>query len=150
MWRSRYSEIFIGTYIPTYKGNSLRKSLHNHHCYFEFTLEVRFCHVISCICIAISESGNMISQVSKPKALMRWFSQLISISLGGFDVNCTDNISTLQNSTTHIKRIVIANLRRRGVLQCSRASRPRFPVSDIPAAVARCVLHLWSVIGSRN
>ena len=33
MWRSRYSEIFISTFIPTYKGNSLRKSLHNHLCY---------------------------------------------------------------------------------------------------------------------
>ena len=26
---------------------------------------------------------------------------------------------------------------RRGVLQCSRAPRPQFPVSDIPAAVVR-------------
>ena len=97
MWRSRYWEIFISTYIPTYKGNSLRKSLHNHHCYFGFSFEVKFCHVISFICIPISEIGNANSQVSKPNALMRWFSQLISVSLGGFDANCTDNISTLQN-----------------------------------------------------
>ena len=97
MWRSRYSEIFISTYIPTYKGNSLWKSLYNHRCYFGFTFEVRFCHVISLICIAISEIGNANSQVSKPNVLMRWFSQLISVSLGGFDANCTDNISTLQN-----------------------------------------------------
>ena len=97
MWRSRYSEIFISTYIPTYKGNSLWKSLHNHRCYFGFTFEVRFCHVISLICIAISEMGNANSQVSKPNALKRWFSQLISDSLGGFDANCTDNISMLQN-----------------------------------------------------
>ena len=48
------------SYIPTYKGNSLRKSLHNHRCYFGFTFEVRFCHVISFICIAISEIGNRI------------------------------------------------------------------------------------------
>ena len=92
------SEMSISTYIPTYKGNSLRKSLHNHCCYFGFTFEVRFCHVISCICI-----GNANSQVSKSKALMCWFSQLISTSLGGFDVNCTDNISTLQNSIIYIK-----------------------------------------------
>ena len=97
MWRSRYSEIFISTYIPTYKGNSLRKSLHHHRCYFGFTFEVRSCHVISLICIAISEIGNANSQVSKPNALMRWFSQLLCVSLGGFDANCTHNISTLQN-----------------------------------------------------
>ena len=132
MWISWYSEIFISTYIPAYKGNSLRKSLHNHRCYFGFTFEVRFCHVISLICIAISEIGIANSQVSKPNALMCWFSQLICVSLGGFDTNRTHNISTLQN----LKKIVTANLMRRGVLQCSRASRPRFPVSDIPAAVA--------------
>ena len=34
MSRLRYSEMFIGTYIPTYQGNTLRKSLHNHRCYF--------------------------------------------------------------------------------------------------------------------
>ena len=115
MWRLRYSEIFISTYIPTYKGNSLRKSLHNHRCYFGFTFEVRFCPVISLICIAISEIGNANSQVGKPNALMRWFSQLISVSLGGSDANCTDNISTLQN----LKKNVTANLMRHGVLQCS-------------------------------
>ena len=114
MWRSRYSEISMSTYIPAYKGNSLRKSLHNHRCYFGFTFEVRFCHVISLICIAISEIGNVNSQVSKPNALMCWFSQLICVSLGGFDTNCTHNISTLQNW----KKIVSANLMRRGVLQC--------------------------------
>ena len=92
-----HSEIFISTYIPTYQGNSLRKSLHNHRCNFGFTFEVRFCHVISFICIAISEIGNANFQVSKPNALMRWFSQLISNSLGSCDANCTDNISTLQN-----------------------------------------------------
>ena len=104
-----YEEI-ISTYIPTYKGNSLQKSLHNYRCYFGFTFEVRFCHVISCICIAISESGDINSQAGKPKALVRWFSQLISGSVGGFDVNCMDNISTLQNSITRIKKIVTTNL----------------------------------------
>ena len=89
MWRSRYSEIFISTYIPAYKGYSLRKSLHNRRCYFGFTFEVRFCHVISLICIEISEIGIANSQVSKPNALMCWFSQLICVSLGGFDANCT-------------------------------------------------------------
>ena len=88
MWRSGYSEIFISTYIPTYKENSLRKSHHNHRCYFGFKFGVRFCHVISLVCIAISEIGNANSQVSKPSALMRWFSQLICVSLGGFDANC--------------------------------------------------------------
>ena len=44
-----------------------------------------------------------------------------------------DNISTLQN----LKKIVTVNLMRRGVLQCFRASRQRFPVSDIPTAIAR-------------
>ena len=98
MWRSRNSEIFISTYIPTYKGYSLWKSLHNHHCYFGFTFDVRFCHVISLICIAISDIGNGNSQVSKPNALMRWFLQLIRASLGDFDdVNCMHNISMLQN-----------------------------------------------------
>ena len=63
---------------------------------FWLYFEVRFCHVISCICIAISESGNANSQVSKPKALMRWFSQLIRVSLGGCDVNCMDTISNMQ------------------------------------------------------
>ena len=106
MWRSRYSEIFISTYIPTFKGNSLRKSLHNHRCYFGFTFEVRFCHVISLICIAISEIGNANSQVSKPNALMRWFSQLICVSLGGFDANCTHSISTLQNLKKLSQRIL--------------------------------------------
>ena len=86
MWRSRCSEIFISTHIPTYKGNSLRKSLHSHRCYFGFTFEVRFCRVISLICIAISQIGNA-----------NWFSQLICVSLGGFDAKCTHNISTLQN-----------------------------------------------------
>ena len=119
------------------KGNSLRKSPHNHCCYFGFTLEVRVFHV-SYICTAISESGNTNSQVSNPKALMHWFSQLISVSLGGFDVNCTDNISTLQNSIMYIKKKnVTLNLMGRGVLQCSHASRPWFTVSDIPAAAAR-------------
>ena len=106
MWRSRYSEIFISTYIPTYKGNSLRKSLHNHRCYFGFTFEVRFCHVISLICIAISDIGNANYQVSKPNALMRWFWQLICVSLGGFDANCTHNISTLQNKKKLSQRIL--------------------------------------------
>ena len=96
MWRSRYTKIFIGTYIPIYKGFSLRKSVHKHRCYFGFPFEVRFCHVISCICIAISESENANSQFGKPKALVLCFSQLINVSLGGFDVNCTANISTLQ------------------------------------------------------
>ena len=123
MSRSQYSEMFISTYIPTYKGNSLRKSLHNHCCYFGFTFEVRFSHVISCIYIAIAKSGNANSQVSKPKALMCCFSQLISVSLGSFNVNCTDNISTLENPITYVKKIVTAILLRRCILQCSRASR---------------------------
>ena len=92
-----HSEMFISTYIPTYQGNSLRKSLHNHRCYFGYTFEVRFCHVISFICTAISEIWNASYQVSKPNALMRWFSKLISVSLGSCDANGTDNISTLQN-----------------------------------------------------
>ena len=66
MWRSRYSEMFVSTYIPTYEGNSLRKSLHNYRCNFCFIFEVRFCHVISFICITIFEIGNANSQVSKP------------------------------------------------------------------------------------
>ena len=106
MWRSRHSEIFRSTYIPTYKGNSLRKLLHNHRCYFGFTFEVRFRHVISLICIAISEIGNANSQVSKPNVLMRWFSQLICVSLGGFDANCTHTISTLQNLKNLAQRIL--------------------------------------------
>ena len=93
---SRYSEMFIGTYILTYKGNSLPKSLHNHRCYFGFPFEVRFCHMISYICIAISESRNTNSQVHQPKALRHWFLQLISLFLDGFDANCMDNISTRQ------------------------------------------------------
>ena len=106
MWRSRYSEIFISTYIRAYKGNSLRKSLHNHRCFFGFTFEVRFCHVISLICIAISEIGNTNSQVSKPNALMCWFLHLICVSLGGFDANCTHNISKLQNLKKMSQRIL--------------------------------------------
>ena len=145
MWRSRYSEIFISTYIPTYKGNSLRKPLHNHRCYFGFTFEVRFCHVISFICIAISEIGNENSQVSKPNALMRWFSQLISISLGGFDTNCTDNISTLQNLKNNCHSE-----------SCEALCSPVFPFIETAIPSFRhsrcrctCVLHFWSVIGSR-
>ena len=84
----------ISTYILTYKGNSLRKWLHNHRCYFGFPFDVSFCQVISYICIAISESGNTNSQVGK------WciFSQLISFFIDGFDINFMDNISMLQNS----------------------------------------------------
>ena len=65
--------------------------------------------MISCICIAISGSGNANSQVRKPKALMRWFSQLISVFLCGFDVNAqiTSPRCKLQE---HIWKIVIANL----------------------------------------
>ena len=95
-----------GTYIPKYKGKSLRKSLHNHRCYFVFTFEVRFCHVFRSICIAISEIGNANSQVSKPNALMRLFSQLISVSLAGFDANCMDKISTQQNFKKLSQRIL--------------------------------------------
>ena len=72
--RLRYSEMFISTYIPTYKGNSLWNSLHNHRYHFGFPFEVRFRH---CICIDISESGNANSQIGKSKALMRWFSVLL-------------------------------------------------------------------------
>ena len=145
MWRSRYSEISISTYIPTYKGNSLRKSLHNHRCYCGFTFEVRFCHVISLICIAISEIGNANSQVSKPNALMRWFSQLICVSLGGFNVNCTHKISTLQNlkknghSETYEARCS-------PVFLCIETAIPSFRHSRCHCT---CVLHFWSVIGSR-
>ena len=106
--RSRYSEMFISTYIPTYKGSSLWNSLHNHRYHYGFPLEVRFRHVISCICLDISESGNANSQIGKSKALMRWFSQLISFSLDGFDAKCTDNIVTLLNSITFIFKNVVS------------------------------------------
>ena len=137
--------MFISTYIPTYKGNSLRKSLHNHRYYFGFTFEARFCHVISCICIEISESGNANSQVSKPKALMRWFSQLISISLGGFDVNCTDNIYALQNikKKCHSESYEVLHS---PVFLCIETTIPSFRHSRCHCT---CVLYFWSVIGSR-
>ena len=145
MWRSRHSEIFRSTYIPTYKGNSLRKSLHNHRCYFGFTFEVRFRHVISLICIAISEIGNANSQVSKPNALMRWFSQLICVSLGGFDANCTHTISTLQNlkKNCHSESY---EARCSPVFPCIETAIPSFRHSRCRCT---CVLYFWSVIGSR-
>ena len=122
--------MFIKTYIPTYKGNSLRKSLRNHCCNCGFPFEVRSCHVISCICIAISDSGNANSHVVKTKALMHRFSQLSSISFRGFDVNRTDNISMLQNSITYIYRIIVpvtTNLRRRTPLfPCMETTIPIF------------------------
>ena len=127
MWRSRYSGMFMSTYFPTYKGNSLRKSRHNHRYYFWFPFEVRFCHVIRGICIPISESGNANSQVSKPKDLICWFSQLIGVSHGGFSVNYTDNISALQNLMTYIlntKLLVrIGNwLANSGAMMCSKVN----------------------------
>ena len=145
MWRSRYSEIFISTYIPTYKGNSLRKSRHNHRCYLGFTFEVRFCHVINLICVAISEIVNANSQVSKPNALMRWFSQLICVSQGGFDANCTHNISTLQNIKTNCHSESY-EARYSPVLPCIETTIPCFRHSRCGCT---CVLHFWSVIGSR-
>ena len=145
MWRSRYSEIFINTYILTYKGDSLRKSLTNHRCYFGFTFEVRFCHVINLICIAISEIGNTNSQVSKPNALMRWLSQLICVSLGGFDANCMHNISTLQNlkKNCHSKSY---EARCSPLFPCIETVIPSFRHSRCRCT---CVLHFRSVIGSR-
>ena len=148
MWKSQYSEMFISTYMPTYKENSLRKSLHNHRCYFGFTFVVRFCHAMSRICIAISECGSANSKVNKSKAFMCWFSHLIRVSLGGFDENCTDSMSTLQNSITYIKKCHS---------ESNQALRsPMFPGIEtaIPSfRYSRCrctrVLHFWLVIGSR-
>ena len=145
MWRSRHSEIFISTYIPTYKGKSLRKSLHDHRCYFGFTFEVRFSHVISLICIAVSEIRNAVSQVSKPNALMRWFSQIICVSLGGFDANCTITSPRckIKKKNCHSESY---EARCSSVFPCIETAIPSFRHSRCRCT---CVLHFWSVIGSR-
>ena len=137
---------YLDSHIERY---SLRKSLHNHRCYVGFNFKFRLCHMICCICIAISESGNTNSQVNKPNAWMCWFLPLISISLGGFDVNCLDNISMLQNWITYLKNNCHSESYEAGrspVFPCIGTAIPSFRHSR-----CRCtwILHFWSVIGSR-
>ena len=145
MWRSRYSEMFISTYIAKYKRNSLQKSLCYHRCYFGFILRSDFVTWSVAFALVISENGNANSQVGKSKTLMHRFSQLISVSFDSFDINCTDNISMLQNSILLV--VVTVNLMRRSpVFPCIETAIPSFRHSRCRCT---CFLHFWSVIGSQ-